>query len=106
MRSVDEITWMEFEQSVDRHFPQWKRRVAIDSNGDVYLPAAMAGDENQVILEASYDASKFLMREGHYYVSSEWLSRAYPSLGAAITIAEMKAKNKMIQSDAGEGNQP
>ena len=58
--------------------PLWKRSAAIDDQGDVWVPAVIAGSEKIVFLCAGYDGEPAVIESKHLFVRASWMAREFP----------------------------
>jgi hypothetical protein len=61
-----------------RLVPGWKRSACL-CGGEVYIPAAVLGDERRVLLHLIADGVGFVRDSGHTYVPASWAKRGYPA---------------------------
>ncbi len=60
--------------------PKWTRTACLAENGDVYMPAAVAGNERTVFLCAAYDGEPVTVRAKHLFVRTKWVASEYPKI--------------------------
>ena len=72
------MRWLVVESKEVNHFPKWKKTVGISKDGDVFVPAAIAGCEKKVSISTLTKTHVFI-RADHVYVPMIWLIGAYPS---------------------------
>ncbi|RTT13490.1 hypothetical protein DY954_07590 [Pseudomonas aeruginosa] len=90
---MSRIRWFSVPNPEHKRFPEWRRSFGIDDQGEVYVPAAMAGDENElnVMLCAADDRQITAVHLEHHFVPSEWLKREFPKHFELIEIIEARA---------------
>jgi hypothetical protein len=66
-----------------RGLEEWRRSAAIDVDGDVLLPAAIAGNESAVAFRAMMDDEPCHSFLRHLFVSARWLAKAFPTAAAS-----------------------
>jgi hypothetical protein len=65
--------------------PEWMRMVACAADGTIYVPAAVAGDEDMISQLAANDDAWGIVCRGHAYVPMNWLALRCPGLNAVHT---------------------
>ena len=75
--------------------PKWKRTLAVSDDGTVYMPAAAAGNENEVGMRASFDGVSAVVISKHLFLPTNWLTREYPDVADICANAEAKAREAM-----------
>jgi hypothetical protein len=61
-----------------RLVPEWRRSACL-CGGEVYVPAALFGDERRMLVRLIADGVAFIRDSGHLYISISWARRAYPA---------------------------
>ena len=83
---TSDLRWCEVADRGQK-VPAWARRGALAADDRVFVPAAIAGSEMDVILSAGYDGVTIVRDGNHPYVPADWLRREYPKAAAlAINI--------------------
>lgn len=59
--------------------PKWQRSAAIDQDGEVYIPAVIAGNEKTVFLCVAGDIEPVVIDSGHLFVRATWMAREFPA---------------------------
>jgi len=94
------IQWYLMESPAN--FPKWKRTFGVSDDGVVFLPAGIAGNEQAVLLSASYDGVEVAQDFGHLYVSATWMAREYPRTAEICAAAEKYARDSgLLKPSAG-----
>ena len=80
----------------DQHLPscpEWRRIFGINKDGEVFVPAAMAGSdmEDMVALCAAGNIQPIIFHLDHYYVPGIWLKTAFPKNRHLIAAIEAQA---------------
>ena len=83
--------------------PKWGRSCALDSEGCLWLPAAIAPcSETAVLLSCSFDCVGTVMSDHHLYVPASWMEQEFPKLQPLIGKIRHSISN--IGHDAEESN--
>ncbi|SEF32546.1 hypothetical protein ABL840_21585 [Variovorax sp. NFACC27] len=89
------MDWFVSDMGGDK-FPHWMRRLGISKDdGEVVVPAAIAGNEYEVALRAEGDGVPRHHRDGHVYVSATWLSNAFPDASVVCEKLAFIARNNV-----------
>lgn len=87
------MIWLETETpSGKKKLPRWVRSMGISDDGVVFVPAAMAGNEQAVFLCTAYDGTASVTYLNHVFVSSTWLAKEYPDTRELCEIMENRAR--------------
>jgi hypothetical protein len=71
--------------------PQWQRSAAVDSDGTVFVPAVIAGNEMAVLMAAGWDGNvPAVMDDGHVYLPAQWIAKEYPDTAEVCHLIESK----------------
>ena len=70
----------------------WQRTAGIDDAGQVWAPAAIAGNEKTVFLCAAFDNEPGVFREHHLYLRTSWLRREFSDTAETLDVIEAKIK--------------
>ena len=63
----------------ERKAPKWARSAAIDDNGDIFVPAAIAGSETAVFFCLGWDGGEPAVWDSkHLFVRASWLAKEFP----------------------------
>lgn len=91
---MNKINWFAVSNPENKRFPEWRRTFGISSAGEVFVPAAMAGDETEmnVVLCACGDGQGTAVHLEHHFVPSHWLKREFPKHSELIEIIEGRAQ--------------
>lgn len=85
--------WIEMEQPEGKKLPKWVRSCGISNDGmTVFVPAAIAGNEEEVMLCTLYDSTPSISYLKHTYVPSSWLAVEYPKTQELVELMEFKVK--------------
>jgi hypothetical protein len=76
---------------------RWKRLAFVTADGEVYIPAALAGPEWLVVQYAAWDGEKLLTVGKHTYVREDWVRREKPSLADALDVVKRRAREKATE---------
>ena len=90
-----EIIWFEVEEFQNKKIPKWQRSAAISSDGVVFVPSAIAGDEQEVYLCTLFDSTPSLRYLDHIYVPTNWLTEEFPNTTEACKQTELKLRQAM-----------
>lgn len=90
---MNKIQWFCVPKPDGKRIPEWRRSFGINDSGDVFVPAAMAGDETEmnVTLCALADTQQTAVHLEHHFVPSGWLKDVYPKHFELIEIIEARA---------------
>lgn len=58
--------------------PAWKRSIAINREGIVFVPAVIAGKEKDVSISTLFDRTPVLLCFDHVYVPVAWMVEHFP----------------------------
>lgn len=83
-----ECTWV----TVEGVSPKWTRQAALGSDGNVYIPVVVAGDESRVSLMAIWDGETILEQDKHFYIRSGWIKREFPDVAETARLIERKVR--------------
>ncbi|WP_148563071.1 hypothetical protein [Stenotrophomonas geniculata] len=73
--------WIDFEQPTGKSFPKQLLTLGISRNDrTVFLPALLAGTEQDVIRCARYRPTVVAMIDGHPYMSATWMAEEFPEI--------------------------
>ncbi len=75
---MSDIEWIEVENSTNKKIPRWQRTTGLSSDGVVFVPAALAGNEREAFLCAGYDGTPVATHLDHFYVPADWLAAEFP----------------------------
>lgn len=96
---MTKIHWFSVPNPEHKRFPEWRRSFGISDKGTVFVPAAMAGDEEElhVMLCASGDGQDTAVYLDHHYVPSAWLKREFSKHFELVEIIEARAQSTMAE---------
>lgn len=81
------------------HVPEWVRSAAYDeATGTAYVPAAMLGNETEILLCVSYDGVSIIVNDDHPYVPSTWAAKEYPKHAETIAVIEARLKEEAARA--------
>lgn len=80
------MRWIEVENPAGKKIPKWKRSAGLSSDGVVFVPAAMTGNESEVFLCAGYDGTPVVQYLNHVYVPADWLAVEFPKTAEVCQI--------------------
>lgn len=86
------MQWYVAEFTEGKKIPKWQRTLAVDDNGTIYVPAAIAGNEMSVFLAVTYDNIPVICDSNHLYVPVTWLAREYPDTADLCALIESNVK--------------
>lgn len=90
------MKWIEYEQNDGKHIPAWMRTLGVsEETGEVFVPAAMAGNEQNVLLCTAYDGTIVASNHNHVYVPASWLSREFPDTKELCDIMVTRARETL-----------
>jgi hypothetical protein len=72
------LNWYEIEHPPD--IPQWQRSAGIDTEGTVYVPASLTGDEPKAAFLALNCGITVILHLEHAFIPTTWLARECPPL--------------------------
>ena len=73
-----EIQFYEMAKQEGSPLTLWQRSYGISKDGEFYVPAAIAGDEQKVMMCASFDGIGIATYRKHLYIPLTWAKREYP----------------------------
>ena len=71
----------------------WQRSYGVDEDGEYYVPAIIAGDEQKVMMCASYDGCSVASYKGHLYVPLTWAKKEFPKEEEVWTAFENRMRD-------------
>lgn len=80
-----------------KKIPVWAKTVAVSADGVIYMPAAMAGSENEVMLCAGYDGTEGLIYMEHVYYPTNWMAKEFPKLLKTVQNIEQTIQRMRMQ---------
>lgn len=84
------VTWYEAgKPDPNRPGPSWARTFGIASDGAVYAPAALTGDEASTLEKAAAAGISAAMKNEDAYLPIPWLVRAYPDEFEVIRVCRI-----------------
>lgn len=91
--------WIEMEKPEGTRMPKWQRSAAISDEGIVFVPAAIAGNEQEVFLCANFDATSIVNYLNHLFVPADWLAKEFPETKEICDVVSSKVKEIYVSSD-------
>lgn len=73
-----EVQFYEMEKQEGSPLTLWQRSYGISTDGEFYVPAAIAGDEQKVMMCASFDGIGIATYRKHLYIPLTWAKKEYP----------------------------
>jgi hypothetical protein len=73
------ITWYAAPSPEGQKVPEWIRSAGIREDGQVFVPAAVAGNESEVALCLLYDGTESFTYLNHTFVPAMWMAREFPA---------------------------
>lgn len=94
---MSRIRWFSVPNLEHKCFPEWRRSFGISDEGDVFMPAAMAGDDTEmhVMLCAAAEGQVTAVHLDHHFVPIGWLKREFPKHFELIEIIDARAQLTM-----------
>ena len=87
------MEWFYLEKQENSKLPEWKRSFAINDDGVVFVPGALAGiSENEVHLCSHFDATPSVENKNHRYFPSKWLAKEFPKSSQLCALIEQEAE--------------
>jgi hypothetical protein len=83
-----EFLWVEVPSRAVGRSPAWMRRVGLAPDGTIYLPAAFAGDEQEMAARAIREGQFPVAHMRHTFAPSDWIARAAPDKADLCASAE------------------
>lgn len=96
------MQWIEMENPIGKRVPRWQRSAGISDDGIVFVPGAMTGNEQEILLCAAYDGTSVVSYLNHLYVPSHWLAKEFPKTKEVCELIERKIKEIVSIQKAGE----
>ena len=62
----------------DGGYPEWLRTIALRSDGEVFVPALIAGDESAIGFYCLVNDIDSYLYNDHLYVPADWMSAEHP----------------------------
>jgi hypothetical protein len=73
------MLWFCVRSSHGTKSPAWKRSIAINREGIVFVPAVIAGKEKDVSVSTLFDRTPVLLCFDHVYVPVAWMVENFPT---------------------------
>lgn len=90
-----EIQFVTVDAQPGLKMAKWQRSAGINvETKDVFVPAAIAGDEKKIVFCASHDGDSFVIMYDHFFVRSAWMKREFPG---TIEVCE-KIESRMLST--------
>jgi hypothetical protein len=83
-----EFLWMEVPDTAVGRSPAWMRRVGLAPDRTIYLPAAFAGDEQEMAERASRESQYAVVYLHHAFAPADWIARVAPDKADLCASAE------------------
>lgn len=81
-----ELKFFMLDEPPGKRVAKWKRAFGVREDGEVFVPAAVAGDELEVMLCAAHDGTPVASAHGHVYVPSMWVEKEFPG---SVEVAQL-----------------
>lgn len=86
----DSLTWIMTDGNGIKA-PKWQRLAAVADDGTVFVPAAIAGNEQMIFLIAGWDGNvPVVSNRKHLYVPARWLAKERPDIADVCLFIESK----------------
>ncbi len=97
---MGKVHWFAVPNPEHKRFPEWRRSFGISDEGNVFVPAAMAGDDTEmhVMLCAAAEGQATAVHLDHHFVPSGWLKREFSKHFELIEIIEARAQLTMAEA--------
>lgn len=89
--------WYEIDKEKLGKWPEWARLYAIDETGQVFVPAAAGGDEQEVFLCTTYDNTPVVEFNDHMFVPALWLHKEYPKTKEYCLAVILSAQDNLLK---------
>ncbi len=76
----------------DKTIPRWMRMAFVDTNDDVYIPAAVSGSEDSAAYSAMFDGEPAIANDGHVYLRTSWVAKEFPAEADLCRLIERRAR--------------
>lgn len=97
---MSEIQFVTAGTSPGVKMAKWQRSAGINAKtGDVFVPAHIAGNEQELLLCASFDGEPCAILHKHLFVRSSWMKKEYPKTKEVCEKIESKI-TEAFKSDA------
>jgi hypothetical protein len=93
-----EAIWYVLGTDLPDQPPEPRRSFAILGD-EVFMPATIAGDEDQVFLLAILDNVAFIQNAGRIFLPASWLRRQYRDMAAVIDKLERLVRERAAKGD-------
>lgn len=93
---TDDVVWVTAEANMPKNArsPRWMLSAGY-SAGEVFVPAAVGGNENQVALCAMHDGVALITCWKHVYVPATWAKREFPKEADVIELIERRVQERL-----------
>ena len=88
-----EVQFREIDVEDGLKLTAWQRAFGVAEDGEFYVPAAIAGDEEKVMMCASYDGISVASYKGHFYVPLTWAKKEFPDADEVWSAFERRMKD-------------
>lgn len=82
---------VEFENPLGKRIPAWLRTVYVREDGEVFVPAAIAGADSDVGLCAIYSQTHAVKVGTHLYVPARWMETVFPEAADKARLMSVRA---------------
>ena len=92
----DEAVWVTVEPSDPSiaSRPKWELSACF-WKGEVYVPAAIGGNETSVVLCAMHDGVSLVQNWKHAFVPASWAKREYPKEADVVELIERRVRQHL-----------
>jgi hypothetical protein len=99
MDMTDSIDWYQFNPAPGCKYeaPAWALHVGLCSDGRLFVPAAVLGNERYVVLAALFDGDVdvVISDDGHGYLPSEWVELQDSTLKSSFENVRAKIRRTL-----------
>lgn len=93
MNKIDKEKFQWFKcQSNNSRLLEWQKMAGLSSDGDLFVPAVVAGEEKQVVLCATWDGEPLLLYSDHAFVRADWIMQNYDDPKIRESLTRLKQK--------------
>lgn len=90
---AQDLCWITASNPPGHNKPRWMLSAAVDSEGTVFAPAVITGNEQKALLCAIWDGGVPLVsNDGHPYLPVRWLAAYCPEEANLCMLIERKVK--------------
>jgi hypothetical protein len=93
------MQWIEVPNTSRKNVPAWQRSAGLADDGTVFVPAAIAGNEEAAVLSASWDGVGVVLYKKHAFLPAGWIAQEHPTARELCGKIERKVREACASDD-------